>query len=1018
MFALALAVAVELRLDRVQQSLVATYRHYQQYINGVPVLGAERVEREIAGKTEVLHDTHVEPPTSAASQIPAADLGGATHVYVMRNGALQLIEREPIVWHAAARVFDQNPVVTLNDPSLRDQNNSAAAVPDAAYSTVDVDLNGPYARIVDLEAPFTTHADPSGPLIFDRGRPEFEEVNAYYLVVKQQEYLQSLGYTGLTRRLVAYPIPIDAHAADGADNSYYIQGGTPGEGTLYFGDGGTDDAEDADLVVHEFAHAIEDWIAPGAFGGANTSESRAIGEGFGDYWAFSAKYATATASGRDSFCIADWDARCAGDDPSQNCGYPDGANCLRRVDSTKTMADYKRSGGSGTEHENGAIWSSALRQIFLAIGKRAADTIVIESHFGAPPNPTFAAMAAKMLDADRLLYGGANADAICTAMTERGILSVCERLPRGERTFFQSPQQGIAIPDNDQRGIESQLTIQDARDVRKVFVHVDIAHPARGDLRVILIAPDGTEVVLHESSADRTPDIHGTFGIDLTPDQPLGVLNGRPANGTWTLRVADVLPRDAGTLLSWSLVLQFVGDEPSDARPASQPGSLFIAPVGHAGGANGKTWRTDVRLMNRGTSPANVTAIFTPSGEDGTVRFGALKLSIAPDQVIALDDVVAEQFATVGFGQLEITGDTASVVANARTYTDASRGTYGQFTSARNSDSVAAGESPLVMTLARNDDNFRTNVGFAEITGNQVTVRERLYDAESAAVVSDSSYVLLPFSHLQNLIPVVSSAVVVQVDVIEGTGRVIAYGTVVDNRTADPIYVPAARPSPDLTTAVAPVISAAGAFGTHWTSDVWVTAPTIGNLFVNATTGERRTIAIDPAGPNAILRFTDIVGNLFGSPGAFGLLRVDLPRGALAFERIATPGDGGTFGQFVPFVSITDPTVLLNDFSRRTVMPVERSLAFRTNLGVANLGGLIARVRVVVHDSSGNVIGSRELAIVPLQVMQTPVEAIIGTQTLRSGWANVEVLEASRGLLFYGSVVDNSSGDAVHIPAQ
>ena len=55
----------------------------------------------------------------------------------------------------------------------------------------------------------------------------------------------------------------------------------------------------------------------------------------------------------------DWDARCWQDAPSESCGYAEGTDCLRRLDSTKTMADYDTSESSGVEHRNGSIWSSA-----------------------------------------------------------------------------------------------------------------------------------------------------------------------------------------------------------------------------------------------------------------------------------------------------------------------------------------------------------------------------------------------------------------------------------------------------------------------------------------------------------------------------------------------------------------------------------------------------------------------------------------------------------------------------------
>ena len=329
------------------------------------------------------------------------------HYIDASSGAI--LRSQPLFAHITAkgRVFDPNPVARLNDPSLRDQNNSASAVPDAAYSIVDLlELNasgmlaGPNVQIVDSDMPSTTHADPAQSLLFDRSQPQFEEVNVYFHIDRSQRYMQSLGYAG-PRRLVAYAIPVDPHALSGADNSLFVGSIVPGQGTLYFGDGGVDDAEDSDILLHEFFHSVQDWIAPSVFFGLSASQSRAMGEGFSDYWAFSSNYEPGLGFGRDPYCIAEWDARCGGDDSSQNCGYPVGADCLRRVDSSKTMNDYLNAGVSGTEHKNGEIWSSALREVFDALvrrhgvtdGRRMADTLVLESMFGAPSDPTIAAIA-------------------------------------------------------------------------------------------------------------------------------------------------------------------------------------------------------------------------------------------------------------------------------------------------------------------------------------------------------------------------------------------------------------------------------------------------------------------------------------------------------------------------------------------------------------------------------------------------------------------------------------------------
>src|SRR5437763_17211433 len=45
LFLAAVANAQDLRLDYERESLLGTYRHYTQYVDGLPVLGGEVIER-------------------------------------------------------------------------------------------------------------------------------------------------------------------------------------------------------------------------------------------------------------------------------------------------------------------------------------------------------------------------------------------------------------------------------------------------------------------------------------------------------------------------------------------------------------------------------------------------------------------------------------------------------------------------------------------------------------------------------------------------------------------------------------------------------------------------------------------------------------------------------------------------------------------------------------------------------------------------------------------------------------
>ena len=155
------------------------------------------------------------------------------------------------------------------------------------------------------------------------------------------------------------------------------------------------------MVLHEYGHAIQDNITKGKY--LKGTEPRSMGEGFGDYWAASNTSIQSLASGFDNGeCIGEWIAQ---------------PGCLRKVNGNKHYPENMTS----SVHANGEIWSAVLWDIFNRIAKNKADKIILESHFLVPLNPTFADGGAALVTADKTLFRGANKNAICTALAERGI---------------------------------------------------------------------------------------------------------------------------------------------------------------------------------------------------------------------------------------------------------------------------------------------------------------------------------------------------------------------------------------------------------------------------------------------------------------------------------------------------------------------------------------------------------------------------------------------------------------------
>ena len=116
----------------------------------------------------------------------------------------------------------------------------------------------------------------------------------------------------------------------------------------------------------------------------------------------------------------------------------------------------------------------------------------------------------------------------------------------------------INIPDNNSTGILSNLTVSGASgSLSDVEVTVNITHTYKGDLEVILIHPDGTQLFLHNNTGGSANNIITTYPSPTAPAQSLNALDGKSPAGTWGLRVKDLAGADVGTLNSWSLTLTY-----------------------------------------------------------------------------------------------------------------------------------------------------------------------------------------------------------------------------------------------------------------------------------------------------------------------------------------------------------------------------------------------------------------------------------------------------------------------------
>src|SRR5919201_1634775 len=268
-------------------------------------------------------------------------------------------------------VFVPNPVQSLGDESLTDQKDSDAAVPAAAYHTVTLTnldgsgfLRGDYADVYSSTGDLAF--SPTNTFTYTRHQDEFEQVMVYYWFTEA---------------------PKDE---------------------LRFGKGGVDDAEDGEVILHEYGHALH---AAQNFN-FDPEQNGAISEGFADYWAVTVTDVVSQRLGVPELeplpCVADWDS------VSYTSTVP---HCLRRVDrNLHYPADL-----NGEVHHDGQIWSRALWDIRRSLGHTVADTIILKAQIDFP-GTTMIDLANRTVAPAQQLYGMSAAKPVTKAIEARGIL--------------------------------------------------------------------------------------------------------------------------------------------------------------------------------------------------------------------------------------------------------------------------------------------------------------------------------------------------------------------------------------------------------------------------------------------------------------------------------------------------------------------------------------------------------------------------------------------------------------------
>jgi hypothetical protein len=444
------------RLESVRTSLIGTHVRGRQYRGGVPIVGTDvlvsavngRIAQvdafgstlpgapvahpvgELVAKAAALGHLHIEalyvPVAVERVLVPGPDglvdtyrvsLVASKPARVARldvdaaTGRVLGATNDEKYVDGKAKVFDPNPIQWTGNTKLRQPAEThlpADADADSPELTAartfipvkgldsqaltETRLTGPWVNVLGIAGYVNSGTGETPTFDVTRGDPRFEGLMAYAHLDRYQRYLQSLGFKG-SKAVNAESQDVVAAPIQGYDNSFY----QPGNDVMVLGAGGVDDGEDAEVIVHEYGHAMQDAQVPGW---GNTAEGGAMGEGFGDFNAANFYARTNTHGEGFNLCLMEWDSTTyATPNSSAN------PTCIRRMDSTKT---YPKSMVKEV-HDDGEMWETFLWRVRSHLkGSKvqksdAAIRLVLTSHELLTPNANFDDAVAALRTAARAL---------------------------------------------------------------------------------------------------------------------------------------------------------------------------------------------------------------------------------------------------------------------------------------------------------------------------------------------------------------------------------------------------------------------------------------------------------------------------------------------------------------------------------------------------------------------------------------------------------------------------------------
>ncbi len=397
-------------------------------------------------------------------------------------------------------------------------------------------------------------------------------------------------------------------------------------------------------------------------------------------------------------------------------------------------------------------------------------------------------------------------------------------------------------------------------------------------------------------------------------------------------------------------------------------GRWMVPASANVAGNAGTNWRTDLRLVNLENSAASVRIYLLRAGMDNSALDRFVDVTVPAGGQAQINNILASKFSFSGTAALGIDAEDIDLLVTSRTYNQVPQGTYGQFIpGVRLDHALIAGSTGYLVYLAKSAD-FRTNLGWAGTSPESGQIVVTVYDAGGAPLGTET-FNIVPF--VQQQINDIFSAVGAPATpnayaTVTATVPVVAYASVVDNRTGDPVAV-LAQPAP-----VAPadlllsgVARAAGVGTSLWRTDLRIFGAGADGGAVTLAYHPKNTAVTNPTSvplaiaPGQLLALDDVMLSAFGMDSANGGLRITADVPLIVSARTYNQSPGGTYGQAIPAVSLGE---LIRAGDQALLSGVQGG-DFRSNALFFNAGDTTTELNLELIRGDGTVVGTRTMTL-------------------------------------------------------